>query len=607
MGLENLIWLPVRAGGSISARSAHGMATNGKDMAVVFGGMTTDAEGDPVPLSDVYHLAFEPRAQWRLVHPTGDKPPQREGHSLSFMPSTSLFYLFGGSDDQTQTEFNDLYTYDASGTTWRKLTTSGVAPAPRLNHAAAIVGSNLFIFGGFQDGEARGDLFKFDTRLNKWSSVVAPGAPPARCNHTMVTVGEKLFVIGGRANENMLFSDVHIYDTVANSWSVPSVRGNGPEGRDFHTVVLAGDEKTLVMFGGSREIESKGISIHYNDIQLFDTETSTWSQPTVGGAPPPPRWMHRAVVKDGIRMYVFAGTDEDDYDDLHLLQWDIQAPTEAPSAPVRAPPRKTVPTTAVPARKAPGVEASASPTPAAAAPVSAPGAAPGSTPVSAPVSAPGSTTTEQARPTASAARPAPPTTHAPAPVASPLAQPPSQASSATLDATQTLNLKYEIATAPPAPRKTVSPAKVATAAARNFDEKKNEMLSGIETMFKQLQSEFQKLDTARAELQAERTAFEQEVAEDEATFKKQQTEFRSQLDLHKRETEQWLAARSKEIEQAKAALAGERAQHQKEVAQLHKDQAKLAADTEALEVKVSAFEESRKQMEAIMNRIKGIS
>jgi hypothetical protein len=42
--------------------------------------------------------------------------------------------------------------------------TAGVPPGPRLNHATAVVGSNLYVFGGFQDGEARADLFKFDTR-----------------------------------------------------------------------------------------------------------------------------------------------------------------------------------------------------------------------------------------------------------------------------------------------------------------------------------------------------------------------------------------------------------------------------------------------------------
>jgi chromosome segregation ATPase len=83
---------------------------------------------------------------------------------------------------------------------------------------------------------------------------------------------------------------------------------------------------------------------------------------------------------------------------------------------------------------------------------------------------------------------------------------------------------------------------------------------------------------------------------------------------HKKETQEWLAAQQGEIDRQKAANAAESTQLNKDQAKLKQDQAKLkqdqaklVADTEALDVKVAAFEESRKQMEAIMNRIKGIS
>ena len=68
---------------------------------------------------------------------------------------------------------------------------------------------------------------------------------------------------------------------------------------------------------------------------LVSLDTNAWLQPTISGPPPPVRWMHKSVVKDGTKvsytrcgimvlifqMYVFAGTDEEDYDDLHVLQW----------------------------------------------------------------------------------------------------------------------------------------------------------------------------------------------------------------------------------------------------------------------------------------------
>ena len=76
--------------------------------------------------------------------------------------------------------------------------------------------------------------------------------------------------------------------------------------------------------------------------------------------------------------------------------------------------------------------------------------------------------------------------------------------------------------------------------------------------------------------------------------------------LHKRQTEEWISARKTEIDSQRSAIAAEKAQLAKDQAALSEGQAQLVADNEALDAKVAAFEESRRQMEAIMNRLKGL-
>lgn len=77
-----------------------------------------------------------------------------------------------------------------------------------------MVDSAIYIFGGFQDGIAIGDIHKFDTRFAKWSQPPQSGdVPPARCNHTLTAIGKKLYLIGGRAGEETLFNDVYVFDT----------------------------------------------------------------------------------------------------------------------------------------------------------------------------------------------------------------------------------------------------------------------------------------------------------------------------------------------------------------------------------------------------------
>ena len=45
MVIENLAWTAVKTIGAIPERSSHGMAGNGKDFVIVFGGNTTDDQG----------------------------------------------------------------------------------------------------------------------------------------------------------------------------------------------------------------------------------------------------------------------------------------------------------------------------------------------------------------------------------------------------------------------------------------------------------------------------------------------------------------------------------------------------------------------------------
>ncbi len=77
--------------------------------------------GDPEPLNDMYQIMVgDVRPAWKQVKQLGDIPCKRAGFSFNFMPHSGLFYLFGGSDDKKPTEFNDLYSFDAAATQWKK-------------------------------------------------------------------------------------------------------------------------------------------------------------------------------------------------------------------------------------------------------------------------------------------------------------------------------------------------------------------------------------------------------------------------------------------------------------------------------------------------------
>ncbi|GCB81536.1 hypothetical protein scyTo_0023004, partial [Scyliorhinus torazame] len=62
--------------------------------------------------------------------------------------------------------------------TWEKLQINGIAPCT-LNHSAALVGDNIFIFGGIQNGTVSDDLFMFNTVSLTWIPVRTIGLTPA--------------------------------------------------------------------------------------------------------------------------------------------------------------------------------------------------------------------------------------------------------------------------------------------------------------------------------------------------------------------------------------------------------------------------------------------
>jgi hypothetical protein len=84
----------------------------------------------------------------------------------------NLFFLlcnsFGGTDGKYH--YNDTWSFDLRTRRWTELQCIGFTPSPREGHAAALVGNDIYIFGGRNaDGQNLGDLAVF-----KVTSELAP-------------------------------------------------------------------------------------------------------------------------------------------------------------------------------------------------------------------------------------------------------------------------------------------------------------------------------------------------------------------------------------------------------------------------------------------------
>ncbi|XP_013589216.1 epithiospecifier protein-like [Brassica napus] len=117
----------------------------------------------------------------------------------------------------------------------------GEGPGPRSSHGIAVVGDELYSFGGelTPNISIGKDLYVFDFKTHTWSIETGSGDLPnvKALGTRMVPVGTKLYIFGGR-DEHKQFDDFYSYDTVKKEWKFLTKLDEvgGPEARTFHSM-----------------------------------------------------------------------------------------------------------------------------------------------------------------------------------------------------------------------------------------------------------------------------------------------------------------------------------------------------------------------------------
>lgn len=96
--------------------------------------------------------------QWTKITWKGDGPVDRHGHTIS--PYKNNLYLFGGTPDGSS-GLNDVVVYDMEKNIWSFPRVAGSAPSGRYRHSAVVIGSQMYIFGGYRS-KCLGDLHVLD-------------------------------------------------------------------------------------------------------------------------------------------------------------------------------------------------------------------------------------------------------------------------------------------------------------------------------------------------------------------------------------------------------------------------------------------------------------
>ncbi|XP_009607250.1 tRNA wybutosine-synthesizing protein 2/3/4 [Nicotiana tomentosiformis] len=227
-----------------------------------FGGIGRHARRDDLLLLDIESGRME-------VIDVLNAPCPRVGHTSSMIGDS--MYVIGGRADPLNI-LNDVWVFNVTKKDWRLLECSNSPFLPRHRHAAAAVGSRIYVFGGIQNDLIFSSVYVFDTQNFEWSEVQVQGDfPCARHSHSMAAYGSQLFVFGGYDGQKAL-GDLYSFDVKTCLWKKEKMIG-GPAAKFSHSMFIY--KKYLGIIGGCP------VSQQNQRLSLLNLESHLWKHITI--------------------------------------------------------------------------------------------------------------------------------------------------------------------------------------------------------------------------------------------------------------------------------------------------------------------------------------
>jgi dynein heavy chain len=324
-----MVWASPKTLGEVpSKRSGHSFCIVG-DYVYLYGG--NDFRRPPGPNADLFKLDISSAEfYWSKVTNSGKAPEPRSHHTV--VVYGKLIIMFGGFRSSS-IRYNDIWILDTATDEWSQPhigvteTKAGGevhfkrnwpdVPSPRGAHSSVLIGSQMFVFGGYGGvGFSRrdfNDVTALDLDTWEWRPIECTGeVPDARSGHQGIAVKEAIYIIGGW-NSMVQFDNMHVLDTVTNVWSKPEQQNSfGPPRWNFAAVsVFAVPFWKIFVFGGnSGDLNENGNpqGDYLNDMTVFETGSNTWTNPQTLGNVPCQRGETQIVYDPkGSRVIVFGG------------------------------------------------------------------------------------------------------------------------------------------------------------------------------------------------------------------------------------------------------------------------------------------------------------
>lgn len=168
----------------------------------------------------------------------------RHRHAAAVMGSS--IYVFGGLDNDII--FSSFYILNTITLHWKEIPVSGDWPCTRHSHAMVASDSQIFMFGGYDGGKALGDLYSFDVQKGQWKQEKTAGwNPHARFSHSVFVYKNYLGVLGG-CPVSQHSHELALLDLKLHIWKHVALNSIGKDLFVRSTADVVGDD--LVILGG---------------------------------------------------------------------------------------------------------------------------------------------------------------------------------------------------------------------------------------------------------------------------------------------------------------------------------------------------------------------
>ncbi|MCE9608301.1 MAG: hypothetical protein K8U03_25730 [Planctomycetia bacterium] len=166
----------------------------------------------------------------------------------------------GAPDDLVSV--TDFFRFDPVAKSWTPLQP---LPMGRSSHDAIVVGSKLYVVGGWNltgsdhEWQKKSLVLDLAAKDAKWQEL--PEQPFERRAIAVAELNGKIYALGGMNSDDEPSNDVHYFDTATNAWSAgPTLPGNKMSGFGTSAITVDGKLYASGMEGGVYRLSEDGKS-----------------------------------------------------------------------------------------------------------------------------------------------------------------------------------------------------------------------------------------------------------------------------------------------------------------------------------------------------------